>query len=138
MSLLPRPQAISMADFWFFITVMCMRNRSFCVTMHVECNNNHLWGPLGARDMTNFEKNVFSTNDAFCKQCRQCIRCIQCIQCIQRIQRIHCIQCIQCAQRISYYHNIIITWIKIQPFCTLQTPFDIMSNALFNHGYHPI
>ena len=27
---------------------------------------------------------------------------------------------------------------KMQAFCTLRTPFDISSNALFNHGYHPI
>ena len=38
---------------------------------------------------------------------------------------------------ISYYHNIQITWIKLRPFCTLRTPFDIVFNAHFNYGYHP-
>ena len=66
--------------------------------------------------------------------CIQCINCMQCRQCIQRIQCIHCIQCIQC---ISYYHDIVIMWTQIQLCYTLRTPFDIVFNAFFNHGYHP-
>ena len=27
---------------------------------------------------------------------------------------------------------------KLQPFCTWRTPSDIVFDALFNHGYHPI
>ena len=27
---------------------------------------------------------------------------------------------------------------KIQAFCTLRGPFDIVFYALFNHGYHPV
>ena len=38
----------------------------------------------------------------------------------------------------SYYHNIVMTWNKIQPLCTLRTPFDLVFNDIFNHGYHPI
>ena len=38
---------------------------------------------------------------------------------------------------ISYYHKILITWIKSQAGCTLRTPFDIVFNALLNYGYHP-
>ena len=31
----------------------------FPAKCHVECRQNHVWGPLGARDMTNFVKHVF-------------------------------------------------------------------------------
>ena len=39
---------------------------------------------------------------------------------------------------IWYYNDILITLTKIQAFCILRTPFDIVVNALFNHGCHPI
>ena len=38
---------------------------------------------------------------------------------------------------IWHYNNIVITLTHIQAFCTLRTPFDIVFNALFNHGSHP-
>ena len=38
---------------------------------------------------------------------------------------------------ILYYRNVLITCIKIQPFCTLRTPFDIVCNLLFSYGSHP-
>ena len=38
---------------------------------------------------------------------------------------------------VNNVHSIIITLTKIQPFCTLRTPSDIMFDALFNYGYHP-
>ena len=37
-----------------------------------------------------------------------------------------------------FYHNTCIKSTKIQAFCTLRTPFDIVFNALFNRGSHPI
>ena len=37
-----------------------------------------------------------------------------------------------------YYHNTCIKSTKIEAFCTLRIPFDIVFNALFNRGYHPI
>ena len=33
------------------------------VKFHVECTQNHVWGPPGARDMTNFIKHVFLAKD---------------------------------------------------------------------------
>ena len=39
---------------------------------------------------------------------------------------------------MSYYHNIINTWTnKVQPYCTLRTPFDIAFDDLFDYGYNP-
>ena len=35
---------------------------------------------------------------------------------------------------ISYCHNIVITWTKIQPFCTLRTPFDIVLTLFSTMG----
>ena len=32
----------------------------FLVKFHVECHQNHVWGPLGARVMTNFVKHMVS------------------------------------------------------------------------------
>jgi hypothetical protein len=37
-----------------------------------------------------------------------------------------------------YYHNTLIKSTKIEACCTLRIPFDIVFNALFNRGYHPI
>ena len=34
----------------------------FLVKFHVECRQNHVWGPPGARVMTNFVKHVFYNN----------------------------------------------------------------------------
>ena len=50
-------------------SVSCLRIRGvtgpgrylifFLVKFHVECRQNHVWGPLGARFMTNLVKHVF-------------------------------------------------------------------------------
>ena len=39
---------------------------------------------------------------------------------------------------VQNVYNIFITLTKIQPFCILRIPFDIVFDALFNRGYHPI
>ena len=38
---------------------------------------------------------------------------------------------------IWYHTNMLIMLTKLQAFCVLRTPFDLVFNALFNHGSHP-
>ena len=37
------------------------------VKFQMECTNNHVWGPPGAREMPNFVKHVFFAKDALGK-----------------------------------------------------------------------
>ena len=45
---------------------------------------------------------------------------------------------IQCNNiTISEYHNMLITRTNTHPFGILKSPFDIVSNGLFNCSYSP-